>query len=602
MARWPLFAGPGLFTHDVTRRFADGLARKFAYWLVFFARRAIEKVRKPAAAGAGRRGGGDHGWYRRRAAGRWRKAPALASLRRTRRLHFASRNIGGRAWNLASATDYGQRRLFARAAQHRLHRVEITAMARNDAIEFGKSLDLVDDDPAHLRGAFGSFLRQLEDAASEFVARAFEFALHFRGHLLHALDGFAKTLVCALEEGLGLADGLLVDRTHRFGRALAFFFGVLTDALVLLADGASAFRARFRNEPGNLACARRSGLEGLVEETGESRQALFEILGPDVEGGDQGIELDAPLVDAVLGTLIAVIDDLDRFDQVAAVNVELPRQLPEVADHLGRDVAEGRDVCLDAPGRIAGGRCNIIHRGDEFGHAHHEGIFQGPHVLMSSAEHFLKHDVGFAQALEEGGRVGPQHCVRLEHFLHGRSRRVLRLRDRLLCRLVEFIDRAGDDVGGSFARGVDHARNFAAVVHHRAREREALFLDRLDGLIGGCRDVAGKLRALVGDGSKHAAALFGQNGGHFIGAAADRSGDLLGLADKAACNFLADAHQSTLGIARAGADRLGGGEGKLHKRALALRRIDLDHLAQLLQPRIEGVGGSLAARLDLAGD
>ena len=96
-------------------------------------------------------------------------------------------------------------------------------MARNDAIELGESLDLVDDNPAHLGGAFGSFLRQFEDAAPELVARAFQLALHFGGHLLHALDGFAKTFVRTLEQGLGVADGLLVDCAHRFGRALALF-------------------------------------------------------------------------------------------------------------------------------------------------------------------------------------------------------------------------------------------------------------------------------------------------------------------------------------------------------------------------------------------
>src|SRR5262249_26950648 len=36
--------------------------------------------------------------------------------------------------------------------------------------------------------------------------------------------------------------------------------------------------------------------------------------------------------------------------------------------------------------------------------------------------------------------------------------------------------------------------------------------------------------------------------------------------------------------------------------AFRLRRIELDRLAQLLQPRIERVGGGLAARLDLARD
>ena len=109
---------------------------------------------------------------------------------------------------------------------------------------------------------------------------------------------FSKALVRALEQGLGVAGGLLVDCAHRFGGALALSFGVLADAFVLFADGTGAFGAGFRDETGDLAGARRSGIERLVQQAGESGQALLDILGADIEGGDQGIELDTPLVDA----------------------------------------------------------------------------------------------------------------------------------------------------------------------------------------------------------------------------------------------------------------------------------------------------------------
>src|SRR4029079_10121335 len=379
-------------------------------------------------------------------------------------------------------------------------------------------------------------------------------------------------------------------------------FGVLADAFVLFADGTGAFGAGFRDEAGDLAGARRSGLERLVQQAGESCQALLEILGADIEGGDQGIELDAPLVDAVISALIAVIDDLDRLNKVAAENVELPRRLPKIADDLSGNVAEVTHGRLGAPRGVAGRSRDLVHRGDEFGHTHHERIFQRTHVFVSAAEYFLEHDVGFAQALEESGRVGPQHCVRLEHFLYGRRRCVLRLRDRFLRGLVELVDRARDHAGRRFARSVDDAGNFAAVVHHRAREGEALFLDRLYRLICGRCDVARELRALLGDRCEHTAALFREHGGHFVGTTADSCGDLLGLADEAARDFLTDTDQSALGISRAGADRLGGGQRELPKRALGFRRVDLDYLAELLQPRIERIGGRLATGLDLAGD
>ena len=37
-------------------------------------------------------------------------------------------------------------------------------MARDDAIEFGQRLDLIDDDLTHLSGALGGLLRHFENA------------------------------------------------------------------------------------------------------------------------------------------------------------------------------------------------------------------------------------------------------------------------------------------------------------------------------------------------------------------------------------------------------------------------------------------------------
>ena len=139
--------------------------------------------------------------------------------------------------HLVAAADDGQRRLLAHAA-HRLDRVEIAAVAGDDAVELGQRLDLVDNDAAHLRGAVGGLLRQLENAAAQLGARRLQLALHFGGHLLHAGERLGETLIGVVEQRLGIAGGLLVDRAHRFGGAAALLLGIVAHALVLLADRA----------------------------------------------------------------------------------------------------------------------------------------------------------------------------------------------------------------------------------------------------------------------------------------------------------------------------------------------------------------------------
>ena len=67
-------------------------------------------------------------------------------------------------------------------------------MARDDAVELGQRLDLVDDHAAHLGGAFGGLLRQLEDALAQLGARRVELVLHLGGHPLEALDHLGEAL------------------------------------------------------------------------------------------------------------------------------------------------------------------------------------------------------------------------------------------------------------------------------------------------------------------------------------------------------------------------------------------------------------------------
>src|SRR4029450_12964281 len=227
MPRGSLVAWPG--RSRFSRAIACRLAQWFALWTAFIARGSIEQIGQPATAGR-RWSGGDGGRIR---VPPQRKTAWFEALRRTRRGFTARRRFTARrpvvvrrgliargriaaGRNVTAAADYSERRLLTCPA-HGLDRIEISSMAGNNAIKFGQCLDLVHDDPTHLRSAFGRFLRQFEYPAPQFAARGFEFALHFRRHLLHALHGFGKALVCLAEDRLSIAGGLCVDRPQRLG-------------------------------------------------------------------------------------------------------------------------------------------------------------------------------------------------------------------------------------------------------------------------------------------------------------------------------------------------------------------------------------------------
>ena len=98
-------------------------------------------------------------------------------------------------------------------------------MPRDDAVELGQRLDLVDDDAAHLRGAFGGLLRQLEDAAAQFGARRLQLLVHLRGHLLHALNDLGEPLGGLVEHLMRVRRGLIVDGVQSLAGALALVIG-----------------------------------------------------------------------------------------------------------------------------------------------------------------------------------------------------------------------------------------------------------------------------------------------------------------------------------------------------------------------------------------
>ena len=154
----------------------------------------------------------------------------------------------------ASAAD-GEHRLGL--APGRLGGVETAAVAGDDAVELGESLDLVDDDAAHLRRRVGSLLRQLENAAAQLGARRLQLLLHFAGHLLHALHDLGEAGGGLAEHAVHLCGGLVIDRIECFAGALALFLGGRAHQLELLLDGAHALAARLGDDAGDLARPRR---------------------------------------------------------------------------------------------------------------------------------------------------------------------------------------------------------------------------------------------------------------------------------------------------------------------------------------------------------
>ena len=65
-------------------------------------------------------------------------------------------------------------------------------MPRHDAVELGERLDLIDDHAAHLRGAVGGLLRQLQDALAIIVQPVIVAQLH-AVHAVEPVEGRLRT-------------------------------------------------------------------------------------------------------------------------------------------------------------------------------------------------------------------------------------------------------------------------------------------------------------------------------------------------------------------------------------------------------------------------
>ena len=152
------------------------------------------------------------------------------------------------------------------------------------------------------------------------------------------------------------------------------------------------------------------------------------------------------------------------------MTVEVHHDVAELAQHLGTDILERVDVVADLVRRRTGAVEQLVHHFDEPVDARRQALLDGSEVVLGAAQHLADEGVGLAQPLEQRGGVGPQHSMRFENLGDRRDSDLLRLLDRALRRLVEFL--------------------------HPLRDRRDRFLHRLT------RDLLQFLRALrqVGDG------------------------------------------------------------------------------------------------------
>src|SRR6185312_15946282 len=312
----------------------------------------------------------------------------------------------------------------------------------------------------------------------------------------------------------------------------------------LLVDRAQAFRARFRDNAGHVAGTSRGRVERLVEQPGEALEPLLEVAAAMIERGEQRIELRAPLVDALLGLLVAALDELGRLGEFEPVLVELAGELAEIGQHLAGDLAEAADVVLHPARHVAGRDGDLVHRADEFGHTEHQRVLKRAHALVRAGQHFLQ-------------------------LADGATRGFLRLRDGLLRAALQRGQGALDRIGRVLAGGVYRARDLVAVGGDRAAEGETLLLERCGRAVGGACDLLAELQALLADRVDEVDALFRQDRFELLRAPSDFVRDAVGLADKAAGDVFAG--------------------------------VELDRVAELFHARVEQVGRRARAQLDLIG-
>ena len=125
----------------------------------------------------------------------------------------------------------------------------------------------------------------------------------------------------------GLAGRLLVDRAHGLGGAAALVLGVSRTRSYCSAIARMPSALDSDDDAGDLAGAAGGGFQRLVEQAGEALEPLLDVLGADVERGDQRARCWSRRSPTdCLGCAVAAVDQRDGLAELAAVRVELRRR------------------------------------------------------------------------------------------------------------------------------------------------------------------------------------------------------------------------------------------------------------------------------------
>ncbi len=352
-------------------------------------------------------------------------------------------------------------------------------MTRDDPVQFGQRLDLVDNDLAHLRGALGGFLRHLQHAAAQFVARGFQLVMHLQSHLLHALHHRGELVRRLLEHGVGFLGAALIHFAHGVGCQPAFLLRRRANRFKLPADRGRTRAGRFRDHPRDIARARFGGGQRFIQQARKPRQPVIEIGGSQIDRRHQRFQLGFAVGDGGGGVAVALLDQIGGIDQRLAVGLELAGQRAEIFQRpRGLGVEDGQLV-FQRLGGDAVARGDVVHGGHEVGHARDQGALERVEIVMRAGEHFLQQDIAFAQPLEQGDRIGPQDLAGFLHLGHCRDRHLTRLVDRRPGGEFELLQRLAHGPCRQLAGVGNRARDVGPVGRHRLRERQSSGLDRL---------------------------------------------------------------------------------------------------------------------------
>jgi len=126
-------------------------------------------------------------------------------------------------------------------------------------------------------------------------------------------------------------------------------------------------RSAWSDYDGKLIAKGGGVFERAVQQAGEALEPLLEIVGLDVERGNQRIEAGAPFVDRLIAAAVALVDHIDSLNQHAALRLELRGKLREILERARGFAMERGDMRTDPVGGRPAALGHIVHVGDELG-------------------------------------------------------------------------------------------------------------------------------------------------------------------------------------------------------------------------------------------